>query len=63
MASKVSPFQELQIVVGQSNQVENRFALVPVKSGRVDVPMHKTMVVHVRDCRADLPEYEEKPGR
>ena len=63
MTRKIFTFEQLQIVVGQSDQVKDGAAIAPVKSRRVDVPMHQAMFVHVRHCARDLPENQEQSWR
>lgn len=63
MTSKVLPLQKFQVVVRQPNKVENWLAIIPVQSRWVDVAVHKTVVVHVRNCACDLPENQQKSWR
>ena len=48
MTRKIFTFQQLEIVVWQTNQVEDGASVAPVKSGWVDVPVHQSVLVHVR---------------
>ena len=63
MTSEIFTFEKLQIVVGQTDQVEDRLALAPVESGRVHIPVHQPMVMHVCHGARYLPEDEEESRR
>lgn len=56
VASKIFTFEQFKIVVGEPDEVEDRFPVVPVEARRVDIPVDKAMVVHVSHCARDLPE-------
>jgi len=63
MAGETFPLKQLQIIVGKSDQVEDGFAIVPVKTCGVDVTMDEAVVVHVGDCACDLAEDKEEAWR
>ena len=63
MASEIFAFEKLQIIVGKADEVENRLALAPVQTGGVYIPVHQTMVVHVRHGARYLSEDKEETWR
>ena len=63
MTRKIFTFEQLKVVVGQSDQVKDSAAITPVKSGRVDVPVYEAMFVHMRHCARDLSEDQEQSWR
>jgi len=63
VAAEVLPFEQLDEIVGQADQVENGFSVAPVQARRVNISMDETVGVHMGDSTRDLPEDEEEAGR
>ena len=56
VACEVLTFEQFEVVVGEPNQVKHWLAIEPMQSGRMDVTMDKSVVVHVRYRTRYLPE-------
>ena len=60
MAGEVFAFEELEVVVGQTNQVEDSSAIAPMKPCRMNISVHEAVIVHMRHCTSNLSEDEQK---
>ena len=63
MASKVFALEQLKVIVGQSNQIKDRFSVKPMQPCWMDVSMDQSVVMHVCDCACDLAEQKEESRR
>ena len=60
MAGKVFALEQLEVIVGQSDQIKNWLAVEPVKPSWMNVSMDQSMVMHMSNCACDLAEQKEK---
>jgi len=59
MAGKTFSFQQLQIIVGKSNQIEHWLTIAPMETSWMNVTMDKAVVVHMGNCACNLTKDKE----